>query len=204
LIEINLDVDWGPLTLTSLLAHEAYPGHHTEHQIKERDLLQSKGYFEECCILLFTPRSIIGEGIAETSLEIISSERDIFSWISYEMIPALSLPECNPEELFNKYRSGKKLRNSSRNAAILYNTGEINEDDAIEYLITYGLLDKKRAKQTFRFAADPFWKTYVIAYTEGFRLIEEAVQGKDKLPLFERLLKEQLLPEDLIELALRS
>ena len=197
-IEINVDIDWNPVTLTSLLAHEAYPGHHPEQRIKEQLLLRVEGFSEESCILLFTPKSIVTEGIANTAIDILSQESDIYSWISWDLIPYLNLPEVSAEELQNVHNQLKRLGNCSSNMAILYHTGSMDEKEAIEYLITYMLANEQRAKQSFRFATDPLYKTYIFTYTEGYRLIDEATSGKRKLPLFKRLLTEQYLPEDLI------
>ncbi len=197
LIEINLDIDFGPRLLTNLLTHEAYPGHHTEQQFKERCLLEEKSYFEESCLLLFTPSTIVTEGIAETALEIISPDMEIYTWMAEELVPALNLTESTAEEFYNKHKVGQKLRYCTANAAIMYHSGTISEEEAIDYIQTYNLVNEKLAKQSFRMATDPLYKTYIFTYTEGYKLIDQACQGKSKLPLFKRLLTEQMLPDDL-------
>ena len=83
------------------------------------------------------------------------------------------------------------------NAAILFHRGKIGEKEAIEYIETYALANRKQAKQFFKFMTNPLMRTYVFNYTEGYRLIEEATKGKSKLPLFRKLLSEHVLPGDL-------
>ena len=59
--------------LVDLVAHEAYPGHHTEHAWKEH-LLVDAGVVEESLVLVPTPQSLVSEGIAETAWELVESE----------------------------------------------------------------------------------------------------------------------------------
>jgi hypothetical protein len=197
LIRINLDRDWQPLGLTSLLSHEAYPGHHTEFQIKEECLYRERGYAEESCNLLFAPGSIIQEGIANTAFEIISPELELFEWMEGYLIPRLQLPTRKALELYHVNEALKTLKHSISNVAIQYNSGLISEDDAIEYLHTYGLYDPRLARQLFEMVKDPLYRTYMFTYTAGYDLIDKAVSGESKLPLFRRLLSEQMLPGDL-------
>ncbi len=200
-VQINVDIDWHPFDFTSLLTHEAYPGHHIEFQTKERYLYEDKGYAEETCILLHTPWSTIGEGIANTGIDIISPEMEIYDWVSEVLIPELKLPKIEAVELYQTRKARKKLAYAFNNAAILFHTGKIGKKEALEYFETYGLLDRKQSEQSFRFMTAPLLRTYVFNYEEGYRLIEEAAKGKSKLPLFKKLLSEHVLPEDLLLLA---
>lgn len=196
-IRINLDIDRGPLGLTAGLIHEAYPGHHTEFQTKERCLYEEKGYLEESCLLLLTPRAIITEGIAETALEIISPGMQIYEWIAEILIPELALPRISPIELKSMGRAWWLSVNSRSNAAILFHSGKMGKDEAINYIETYALMDRNAAEQFFRMVLDPLYRTYIFTYSEGKPLINQAAKGEDKLPLFRRLLTEQFLPDDL-------
>ncbi len=61
-IDLNTDL---PVTLTSLpdlLAHEGYPGHHTEHAKKEARLVRERGWFEHSIQLMNAPECVISEG----------------------------------------------------------------------------------------------------------------------------------------------
>jgi hypothetical protein len=197
LIKINLDIDWNPLMLTAILIHETFPGHHTEFQTKENKLYEEMGYAEEACFLLLSPKAIISEGIANTAIEIISPGLEIYEWISDVLMPDLNIPESKPSELYHMDKDFIALRNCRTNAAIMLNSGKISKEEAIDYVKTYGLVDYKSAERSINFATDPLYRTYVFTYTEGYRLINQAVQGNSKLPLFKRLISEQFLPEDL-------
>ncbi len=197
LIKINLDIDWNPLLLTAVLIHETFPGHHTEFQTKENNLYNEKGYAEEACYLLFSPKAIISEGLANTGIEIISPNIEIYEWISSVLIPDLNLPTSKPMELYHRDKAYLDLVKCRNNAAIMLHSGAIAKNEAIDYVQTYGLVDLESAERSINFALDPLYRTYVFTYSEGYRLITRATHGKSKLPLYRRLIKEQFLPGDL-------
>jgi len=69
-IAINVDLPIAAPELVDLVAHEAYPGHHTEHAWKEQ-LLVDAGVVEESLVLIPTPQSMVSEGIAEIAWEVV-------------------------------------------------------------------------------------------------------------------------------------
>jgi hypothetical protein len=197
LIEFNTDLPVSALRLLDLMAHEGYPGHHTEHQLKERHLYHERNYGETASALLLAPSAVIAEGIATTAIEIIFPKHSHFEWTAQILLPALNLPPLEAEFLHRLNQAQGKTRMVSGNAAHLYHTGKLNEAQAIEYIQTYAAATEKRAKQSFRFISNPLFRAYTYTYTEGYALIEKAAKGGDKTPLFKRLLVEQILPSEL-------
>ena len=197
-VAINLDRDLGTVGLVNLLTHEVYPGHHTEFITKENHFYQNKGYAEETCILLFTPNSVIAEAIADTGFEILSSETDLYEWIADDLIPGLGQPRVEVSELFHRHKAAMSLGKCGANVALLYHSGKLEEHEAIEYIETYWLMNHKQARQMFQFIQSPLYRTYVLTYSEGYKLLEDAVKGEGKLPLFLRMINEHLLPVDLL------
>ena len=53
-VEWNTDIPSNALRLTEILAHEAYPGHHTEAMLKDKLLYQEKGFAEEAVITSYS------------------------------------------------------------------------------------------------------------------------------------------------------
>ena len=49
------------------LAHETYPGHHLEHALKERMLVEELGRLEASVLLINTPECLISEGLATSA-----------------------------------------------------------------------------------------------------------------------------------------
>ena len=70
LIQFNTDIPKSALSLVDLMAHEGYPGHHTEAVVKEQILWRQHAYGEATAMLLNSPTAVISEGIATTAVEI--------------------------------------------------------------------------------------------------------------------------------------
>ena len=201
LIQINTDMPVNALDLPDLAAHEGYPGHHTEHQLKEKHLYEENGYGETASALLHSPSAVIAEGIARTALEIIFPNATNIAWMLDTVFPAAGLPSADPEQIRRIGEARKALRSVGDNAASLYHTGKLAEEQTIDYLRTYDLAPEKRARQRFRFLSNPLFRCYIFTYTQGERLIEEAAKGGDKTPIFKRLLHEEILPSKIPQIA---
>jgi hypothetical protein len=193
LVEINTDVPVSALDVANLMAHEGYPGHHTEHHLKEKLLYHDCGYGEVASALLHSPSAVIAEGIATTALEIIFPE-GAWGWISATLLPAAGLSPADPDQLKRIAAAREALRWVSPNAAILHHTGRLDEAQTIEYYRDYALVTEQRARQMFSFATNPLFRSYIFTYTEGYTLIAQGARGGDKTPVFKRLLTGFVLP----------
>ena len=71
---MNIDVPTTGLDLIHLAAHEVYPGHHTEHAVKEQLLARDQGAIEESIQFVPTPQAVLSEGIAETGEDLLGDE----------------------------------------------------------------------------------------------------------------------------------
>ncbi len=200
LIEFNTDLPINALDAVMLFAHEAYPGHHTEHQLKEKYLYHEKGYAECASALLHAPSAVIAEGIATTAPQIILPGREQHDWLVDAILPAAGLPPAIPADLERIARARDMLRSVNCNAAIFLHTGQLNETETLDYIRTYALATEQRARQTLRFITSPLFRAYIFTYTEGHELIARAApDGRRKL--FKRLLTEQVLPSELASMA---
>jgi hypothetical protein len=197
LIEFNIDLPISALGLLDLFAHEAYPGHHTEGQLKEKHLYQELGYAEQAAMLLHSPSAVIAEGIAVTALEMIFPDDSHHEWNAEVLFPAVEVQADPPEVIRRIEAAREKLRYVSGNAAILYNTNEYTQDQTIDYIQTYALATRPRAEKSFRFISHPLFRSYPFTYTQGYDLIAQLAQNEDKKALFLRLLTGQMLPSQL-------
>ena len=68
-------------------------------------------------------------------------------------------------------------------------------DDVVTYLERWALLPHERATKAVAFMTDETWRAYSHCYTEGLRLCRGYVGGDPVR--FERLVTEQILPQDL-------
>ena len=74
-VAINVDLPVLSLSLGHLVAHEAYPGHHTEHTRKEVGLVRQRRWQEETIFLVGTPQCLLAEGLADLGVEVTLGRR---------------------------------------------------------------------------------------------------------------------------------
>jgi hypothetical protein len=74
-VAINVDLPVLSLSLGHLVAHEAYPGHHTEHTRKEVGLVRRRRWLEETIFLVGTPQCTLAEGLADLGVEVTLGRR---------------------------------------------------------------------------------------------------------------------------------
>lgn len=197
LIEFNTDL---PLSATSLLAtfaHEGYPGHHTEHMLKEQVLYRQKGYAEQAATLLHAPSAVIAEGIATTALEMIFPDDSHHEWNVEVMLPAAGIPTESglAERLARIAHATHALRYVAANAATLYHTGQLDRESTIDYIRTYALATPARAAKTFDFISPSQDRAYIFTYSAGYDLITSSA---DPAATFRQLLTGQMLPSALV------
>jgi hypothetical protein len=203
LIEFNTDLPLFAPGLIGTFAHEGYPGHHTEHMLKEDALYRQKGYAEQAAMLLHSPSAVIAEGIATMALEMIFPDGDHNDWNLEVSFPAagLSAGSETADRLRQIGETAKSLRYVNGNAAILYHTGRLSREQTIDYMQTFGLTTPDRAAKSFSFLSHPLFRSYVFTYSVGYDLIAAA---PDPAQTFLRLLTEQVLPSQLISSANRQ
>jgi hypothetical protein len=91
--------------------------------------------------------------------------------------------------------AGETLNSVRGNAALLLHDRGADEADVIDYVARWGLMSRARAAKAVTFLADPTWRAYVFCYVEGLPLCRRFVNGDPTR--FERLITEQLQPDDL-------
>ena len=69
LIQLNMDYPIYVDRAIDLACHDGYPGHHVYNASLEKSLVQEKGWKEFSIYLLFSPQSLIAEGIASYGIE---------------------------------------------------------------------------------------------------------------------------------------
>jgi hypothetical protein len=191
-VAINLDLPVLSLSLGHLVAHEAYPGHHTEHTRKEVGLVRQRRWLEETIFLVGTPQCTTAEGLADLGVEVVLGRRPEPAvaehlrplGVRYDAEVAAAVAEA--AESLSWVRS---------NAAIHLHDGGMPVDEVVAYLERWALLPRNRATKAVSFLTDPTWRAYSHCYTEGLRLCRNYVDGD--AARFERLVTDQLLPADL-------
>ena len=191
-VAINTDLPVLSTSLGHLVAHEAYPGHHTEHTRKEAGLVRQGRHLEETIFLVGTPQCLLAEGLADLGLEILVGEHPE-AVIAEHLVP-LGIP-YDAEVIAAVGAAGETLAAVRGNVAWMLHEDGRPVEDCIAYAMRWGLLPRARAEKAIEFLTDPVWRAYISCYIEGLPLCRAFAAGDPTR--FARLLTEQLVPADL-------
>jgi hypothetical protein len=196
-VEINTDLPIRASGLLDLIAHEAWPGHHTEHSLKEQQLYYGRGWGEYAIQLINTPECVISEGIATLAESFIFDEGEGARWMAEAVYPMAGLP-IDPEREAGVSRASAALRAVGGNAALLLHDRGATEDEVVAYFMQYGLDDEKRARHRLSFIVDPLWRAYIFCYHAGRDLLgawlEQSIDATDRSERIRRLMLEPVTP----------
>jgi hypothetical protein len=191
-VAINTDLPVSSTTVAHLVAHEAYPGHHTEHCRKEVGLVRQRRQIEESIFLVGTPQCLLAEGLADLALEVVLGD-DVHETVASVLHP-LGI-RYDIERVAAVAAAAEPLAGVRANAALLLHDRRAGEDAAVEELVRWGLQSWARAHKAIDFLTHPTWRAYIFCYVEGVQRCRSFVGGDPAR--FDRLLAEQLVPEDL-------
>jgi hypothetical protein len=195
LIEINTDLPIRANNLLDLICHEAYPGHHTEHALKEQLLYRERGWGEHTIQLINTPECVISEGIATLAAEMIFAG-DGEQWAN-EVIYPLAGIVGDPEREKRIGAASWNLRALSGNGAIMLHEQGADPEEVVQYIMRYGLRTEREARQSLRFINTPLWRAYTFTYFVGRELLNTWLAAGDRKARFKQALTEQIYPSAL-------
>ncbi len=193
-VAINSDLKQHRAHLPQLIAHESYPGHHTEHCRKEAGLV-ADGQAEQTLFLVNTPQCLMAEGLADLALRSIVGP----GWGKWaqEIYADLGL-RFDGERAERLSNASAKLLGVRQDAALLLHDRGRTHDEVAEFLQTWSLVTPDRARQSLRFLSSSLWRAYISTYVEGYRLLggwlDRAIDADDRADRFRRLLDEPLTP----------
>lgn len=197
-VDLNTDLPIHASRLTDLLAHEGYPGHHTEHTLKER-LYTEDGLGEHALQLINTPECLISEAIATTAESMLFTPDELVRFRRDRVYPAAGI-SGDPEREIAIAEARRGLASVPGNAALLLHEEGRDADEVVAYLQRYGLSTEAEARQRLRFIADPLWRAYIFTYHVGHDLVRRWLAGvsvEEKQRRFQRLLVEQVTPSQI-------
>jgi len=191
-VAVNTDLPVLSTSLAHLVAHEAYPGHHTEHCRKEVGLVRRRRLTEETIFLVGTPQCLLAEGLADLGLEVVMGERPEATVAAH--LHPLGIP-YDAEVVALVAEAGEAMGAVRGNAALLLHEDGAGVDEVVAYLSRWALLPEARARKAVEFLSDPTWRAYMTCYVEGLPLCRSFVGGDPAR--FERLITDQLTPDQL-------
>ncbi len=194
-VAVNADIGHRMSQFGVLVAHECYPGHHTEHCRKE-DLLVNRGAeLEHQIFLVNTPQCVMAEGLGDLALTAAVGP-GWGRWLA-DVLDGIG-PAFDPDLAEALEIASRPLNTVRQNAAILLHDRAADAEDIVAYQCRWALADEKQARQRLRFLTDPLWRAYTSTYVEGDRLLRPWLAarpaGQSALDRFRRLLDEPLTP----------
>jgi hypothetical protein len=191
-VAVNTDVSLNASFVADLMAHELYPGHHTEHAWKEATLYRDQGRLEESVLMIGVPQSLIAEGIAGLAIDMVVDDHDLFA---AEVLGEFGI--AYDAEAGRRIREARQpLERVPGNAALLLHEDGGSTEEAQAYLERWGLVSEKRARHNVEFITHPIWRSYITTYADGYYLCRDWVDGDPAR--FKRLLTEPLTPANLL------
>jgi hypothetical protein len=174
-VAFNTDLPTTGTDLVKLVAHELYPGHHTEHAAKEQLLLRGRGLLEEGLQLVPTPQAVLSEGIAEVGEELVLD--DAAREEAYSIIRRHGLELVDPELSRRIATALEPLRPVGVDAALQIYEHDVPVEEAQKFVERWSLVSPEQAAHSIRFVRDPTWRAYVITYSAGRDLCRAYVDG---------------------------
>ena len=197
-VAVNIDLKQQMSHLPALIAHEAYPGHHTEHCRKEAGLVAGLGQAEQTIFLVNTPQCLMAEGLADLALH--AAVGPGWGRWAQEIYADLGL-RFDGERAEALTAARADLAGVRQDAALMLHDEGRDVDDVVAFLKRWLLVDDTRARQMLRFLSSPLWRAYTSTYVEGYRLLRTWLDcrpdGVGLTERFGRLLDEPLIPSSL-------
>ncbi|WP_409436716.1 DUF885 domain-containing protein [Mycobacterium sp. SMC-14] len=197
-VAVNADLKQLMSNLPRLVAHESYPGHHTEHCRKEAGLVEKLGQAEQTIFLVNTPQCLMAEGLADLALYAAVGP----GWGAWaaEIYADLGL-QFDGARAEAVSEAAAALADVRQDAALMLHDEHRDADEVADYLRRWLLVTDDRARQSMRFLSSPLWRAYTSTYVEGYRLLrgwlDAAPPGVSLTERFGRLLDEPLTPSTL-------
>ena len=196
-IDINVDLPVSLTGLPDLLAHEGYPGHHTEHALKELHLSRRAGWQEHSIQLINAPECVVSEGIAVNALRAVMTRDEVDAWLTGELSALAGVDPGDVSAMLVAGRAMDGLEGVSGNAAMLLHEEGRPEAELLEYFQTYALSTPDRARQSLKFISNPSFRAYIFTYSVGGTLVRQAMEAGDREDVFRRLLTRPVTPGEL-------
>jgi hypothetical protein len=194
-IDINTDIPKSCMVTLTLITHEAYPGHHTEHAVKEQKLYIEQKRFEHAILLIPTPESVIAEGIGNTAADVLFSDQEKGNFILDKLCYQPS--NNNLDIITQQYLAKKKSNIILSNLAILAYEEGYSDDELVKYSMDFEIFAEEDIRQNLKFIRHPIWSSYVFNYSIGETLIKNKFGHHPSPKDFETLLTHPVLPSDL-------
>lgn len=201
LIQVNTDFPIYIERAIDLACHEGYPGHHVYNALLEKHLVRDRGWLEFSVYALFSPQSLIAEGSANYGIQVAFTHSERLAFERDTLFPLAGLDPNQVEAYYKVMAIVGKLNYAGNEAARGYLDGKWTREQAVDWMVRYGLYARDRAEQRLRFIDT--YRAYVINYNLGQDLVDAYIKANggdspDKVwTVFGQLLSSPRLPSGL-------
>jgi hypothetical protein len=176
LIQVNTELPILIDRAIDLACHEGYPGHHVYNALLEKKLVRDRGWVEFTVYPLFSPQSLIAEGTANYGIEVAFPGTERTTFERDVLYPIAGLDPKEAEHYSETLALLAKLDYTGNTAARRFLDGEIDADQAAQWMERYALTSPARSKQRIAFVET--YRSYVINYNLGRDLVRKYVERK--------------------------
>ena len=205
LIQVNTDLPVAIDRAVDLACHEGYPGHHTYNVVREKHLAKDRGWVEFTVLPLFSPMQLIAEGSANYGIDVAFPGDERIAFEREVLFPLAGLDASQTELYYEVQELMSELSYAGNEAARRYLNGELDAEQAAQWLARYAVRTLPVAQQTIRFYDQ--YRSYVINYNLGKDMVGDFIEsrgGTEENPEkrweeFEALISSPRLPSGLME-----
>ena len=150
---------------------------------------------------LFSPLGPIAEGSANYGIGLAFPGDERLAFEKGVLFPAAGLNPQRVAEYYEVETLVDELNYAHNEAARGVVNGTMTDEEARDWLMTYGLMSEQKATQRVAFIHK--YRSYVVNYNLGKDLVAQYVESQSGSPLrkwraFETLLSEPNLPSDIV------
>lgn len=171
-LTFNIDRPWTKPILAQIMTHEGYPGHQAFYCRWDYQFLKGELPLEASYYLINSPTNALFEGGPESALHFLAWDRDEGE------TEGITMAEKEQFQLGRDYIDMQRM--AMTNACTLYNNGDMNKEEAVEYMISTCNLSQIEANNCFRFFSDPIQRTYYPSYYYGRWMVGKAYDATPK------------------------
>ena len=198
-IDINTDLPVLLTALPDLLAHEGYPGHHTEHATKEQKLVRERGWHEHHLQLLNAPECVVSEGIATNALDAVMERTEVRAWLTDDLAQVAGLDAGDVAAMLDAQAAQSSLKGVSAAAAMMLHGEGRPEREVLDFLMHYSSVPEAQARMSLKFITQPTLRAYIFTYPVGGELVAGVLAAQGTAG-YARLLSEPVTPGELREM----
>lgn len=181
--------------------HEGYPGHHAHASMLQEEVINNRGWKEYELIQLIGPMAVMNEGAASYAVDLAFTRDERLAFESKYLLPLAGLEKTDLERYYNYIDIIDELNYARTEAARQYLYGGLSFDDAVQWLIDFGLETRGTATQRMHFIEAQ--RAYVVTYNYGKTLVKRYVEqeaGDDsdaRWDVFKRVILTPMSPSEL-------